>query len=118
MGTGTDYTDFEIYKQAMRAYGDKDFAVWCCETFPWGAFDMERERVVYLTRDLAAFSQYPPERMSPGEEDRNCFACGTELGSIAYAVLGGRDGAVWSVFLCPRCKGIAENAQQTGKKLP
>lgn len=32
----TDYSGYAMYQQAIRAYGDPEFATWLCELHPWG----------------------------------------------------------------------------------
>jgi hypothetical protein len=59
--------------------------------------------------ELASFQHFPPHRATLTDAElaagRSCFGCGTSFrpDSAVFGVLGGRDGAVFSIDLCQVC---------------
>jgi hypothetical protein len=111
---GGDYAAYAMYQQAMRAYGDEQFARWLCETHPWGGVDIGHARIRYLTQDLADFRQYPP-----AENDRQgpCLLCAFPVPAHKGLVaLGGRDGRNYAACLHRGCAGEARRVQDETRR--
>lgn len=42
-----NYEEYGIFHEVRDKTGDEEFARWCTDRYPWGAFDIGHERKVY-----------------------------------------------------------------------
>lgn len=118
MTSPTDYTGYAIYQQAMHAYGQAEFAVWLCETYPWGGVDMETARSRWalqrVSAELADFGAYPPEENT---SDGPCYLCGRQVPAAGGVVaLGGHDGRNFAACLHHGCAAQVRAAQASASQ--
>jgi hypothetical protein len=118
MTSKPDYTGYAMYQQAMRAHGQAEFAVWLCETYPWGGVDMDTAHSRWVLQrvagELADFTPYPPEENT---SDGPCYLCGGQvLPAGGVVALGGHDGRNFAVCLHHGCAAQVREAQASASQ--